>query len=253
MPGTFAPGAASTGLRDACDAKHLRRFSRNENAHRKTQAQRNLLTHLDALSTILVFHQLIKYCHLATLLPVLLHFLMRRLLSVESITESSENSSIQLLLYAIEGDESGRSRTEAFYFYLAAIRSGIFLKFVLVAAYHTLFIVAWMVPIADAGDLRRLENGTWWVVSFLGQGTIDYDAGWLQWRKVWEFGLVGLLLTDCAIFAIEAIIYQCVFWQLTVSPVGRAGHEMYTIWAKLDHAQEASPGDILWVRLYDAL
>lgn len=270
MPGSF-PGldsfqSASPAVADVADDS-FELFSRKENVGNKTRAQRHMMGQIQALVYFLVGYQYIKYCHSACLLPVITHMVVQKLVSSEAIANQTSLVSGVLVVNEII-NEQRRQDTSAG---TSTNRSGlanlwmtkacliVYWKFVAVAIYHILFVF-WLQQIENEGMLDLLVNGTWWVVSFIGERVPDNYLGDDNFfLRMYKLGLVELLLSDVAILVLQLILYQCVFVQSTLSPKGHALNEdeIYILRTKsgmggdVDFDDDMIP-DILHIRLYEA-
>lgn len=267
MPGSFPAAINVEGSASASvDQNSLENFAKKEYVGSKTRAQRNLVAQLDTLVFFLVGYQFIKYCHSACILPVLAHVAVQMMASVDSITNPSNLVSGMLLVTEVinrqhrEATAAGQpsSRTHLANAVLTKTCLVIYWKYIFVVVYHTLFMVTWMQEIAKTGQLHRLQNGSWWVISFIGEDVPShYSQDSSFWVRFYQLGLPELLLTDTIILAIQLVLFQCVFVQSTVSPKGIAldEDEIYILRAHngrgdVGELKEGVP-DILHVKLYE--
>lgn len=181
---------------------------------------------------LLIGYQFIKYCHSACIVPVLFHIAVQKVLSCDSITSSGSNyAGVHVLREVINRQIrdaqragtalGGPSETSVAAVVLARCCLLLYYKFLVACLYHTLFVCFWILLVAETGRIRQLEHGTWWTISFLGEGVPEnYDADWNFWYKVSVLGLPGLLFSDLVILGIQLVLFQAVYKQSTISPLG---------------------------------
>lgn len=272
MPGAFPlPELSREDLSQAANVLHQEHeasFQRKEANGAKTGAQRHLMGQLDSLCYLLIGYQLIKHCHSACLFPVAAHWLVQlpldfqvlssphgggQLLFLEALTRQEEQATAMGLPFDREKVASS---------WLSRICICIYLKFVAVVVYHVLFIIWWVQPIADNGRLALLENGAWYSTSFIGEMVpTDYNAGAPWWLRLWKLGLFELILTDTLILAVQLVLYQAIYIQLTALPRGqRLGEDEVCILRCRPGGAGGEPTlctdgtpDILHVKLYETL
>lgn len=212
------------------DANYLRKFQTRKGVSQKTRHQQLLIAQLEALVYILVGYQFIKYCHSACIIPVIFHMAVQKVLSCDSITSASTNySGVHIIREVIarhirdSQNNADGSQTESSVAAIVLARCCllVYYKFLVTCLYHILFVCFWALLVAETGRLRQLEHGTWWVISFIGESVPPgYDSGWNFWYKVSVLGLPGLLFSDLVILAVQLVLFQAVYKQSTVSPLG---------------------------------
>lgn len=227
----------------------------------------------------LVGYQYIKFCYSAALLPVVLHLVAQKFLSVEAYmsgVHGSPQPSAITALAAATSASSRRSRaaTSARSNSSATDRDGpdvermsrvvrgvcafVYWKFILVVIYHTTFVCIYLMPFAIKDELAQFEYGTWWFISFIGETPpIDIASEPNMWWRIAALGLPGLLFVDLLILLLQLVLFQCMYHQSAVSPLGRSLHASSNVLRLSgDHAEEPQgdgmrPDHILLVRLYE--
>ena len=244
IPGSF-PSALSvaSGTESRTNAKAVAttiideennfKFRSKQFIVQKTRHQQNLISQLDTLVYLLIGYQFIKYCHSACILPVLLHIIMQKILCCSSITGDPNSSNIHVINEAVNDYINRRrqdnantpndpSRDDLINHIFTKACSLVYWKAIITFVYHVLFVCTWMVLIVDDGKLKMLENGSWWFISFIGESTPeDVTKETNYWYKLLQLGLPGLLVSDLIILFIQLVLFQCIFKQSTVSPIGR--------------------------------
>lgn len=102
------------------------------------------------------------------------------------------------------------------------ICSFIYIKFIIVSIYHILFVCLWLMPFAMNDELDQFQTGTWWFISFIGETTpknVSSEPNFF--KRAGMLGLPGLLFTNVLILFVQLVLFQCIYHQSTVSPLGR--------------------------------
>lgn len=248
IPGSFpnglsvAPGTESQINTKAVattiiDEENNSRFRNKQFIVQKTRHQQNLISQLDTLVYLLVGYQFIKYCHSACILPALLHIIVQKILSCSSITGDPNSGGIHVINEAVTDFINRRrqnnantpndpSRDDLINTIFIKACSIVYWKAIVTCVYHILFICTWMVLIANDNKLNMLENGSWWFISFIGESIPeDITIETNYWYKLFQLGLPGLLVSDLIILFIQLVLFQCIYKQSTVSPIGRTLNE----------------------------
>lgn len=240
----------------------LTAFKKSEYLVSKARSQRHMLRHLDKTVVVLSGLQLIKYCHLACIWPFIIDSVVQVIISVKAITEPDNWSTLETIDQGIKkreqetGDPNTTFRSNLTKFVLALIYG----KFILNVFYHVLFFF-WLKLIADGKELEYITNGSWWLVSFIGESVPEYDPSSNIWLRLWQLGLFQLILIDFIILILQLTLYQCVFKQSTKSleglPLGIAELEtvrpfnMRVSGESLRKLPEQITPNILNIRLHD--
>lgn len=235
MPGGFgqAPQAPvfnpllNADAMEVVDQEHIIDFSNKQKVSRKTQRQAQIISQLDVLVYMLAGYQLVKYCHLACLLPLVGHVMVQKLLCCERFSNGSglETRDFLTLLNDLDRSrlEGGADRLESIYKIANRVCAAVYWKGIASILYHIGFVCFWLVPLAETGQILVIGNGSWWFVSFIGESTIiDSNFQDLAYiTKLMDLGLLGLLVSDFCILGLQLVLYQAIFRQSTVSPLGR--------------------------------
>lgn len=242
MPGAFTPpelfGREAGSQKDeiAYQATENENMARSSNKHyliEKTRGQRDIILQLDRLVYLLVGFQLLKYCHMACILPAVAHVLVQMLLGYGSLVNENDNiSSVQIINETItdlvrnrrntEDTENDNheppSREEIIDLIYTRICSAIYWKSILSCIYHVIFMCLWVLPLTYTNRVYLLLYNTWWLVSFIGE-TIpeDINAYTTYWQRLLKLGMPGLLLSDIFITLIQVTLFQCIYNQSTFS------------------------------------
>ncbi|KAK6457552.1 uncharacterized protein RJT20DRAFT_24506 [Scheffersomyces xylosifermentans] len=204
------------------DKANLHSFEGKHVLIQKAKHQQDIVTQLEALVYILVGYQFIKYCHSACLVPVVFHIAYQKMLSCDPITSNNTTEyrmGIAGLLLVTRGEENPTIRDRATRIVLTKSCLMLYWKTIITSLYHILFITTWMMYIVNDGSAYKLEHGTWWFISFIGEeAPLDIDASTNYWVKLAKLGLPGLLITDMIILFIQLVLYQCVYKQSTLLP-----------------------------------
>lgn len=148
----------------------LTAFNKSEYLVTKAKGQRHMLTQLQGCVYILMGYQLVKFCHMACLLPFLLDLMALSMISVKAIVEPGNWSLLETINETTtrREQESGENQANMRSNTTKMICLSLYGKFLLVVLYHALFAL-WIKLIADQGALKDLINGSWWLVSFIGE------------------------------------------------------------------------------------
>lgn len=248
-------------------------FEISQLIHQKTKNQYDLLSHLEFLSYMIIFYQFMKYCHLACLIPLILHLSLQMILNSKLITHNDEYPQIIALIMGNnndddnnnneEGEDDLESRNRVYHTFVHNYCYFLYMKTIFVLIYHTLFICAWVISIVNSGQLDKLQHGTWWLISFIGEETPNVSPSTPYFTKLYKLGLFQLLFTDLLILSIQLSLYQSIFKQSDAFHIERRldEKEVYII-RKDSHSQivvddgsvkvddEGIP-TVLKIRLYD--
>jgi len=204
-------------------------FEQKEQVGTKTAAQRHLIGQLNSLTYFVIGYQFVKYCYSSCLPPLFFHSLIQQLLHVEEITGNNRSSRTifseaialqerQAELTGIPFDRRGWARLLE-----SRLTQFIYWKFLVVAVWHTLFVVIFLQGEAAGGRLANLSFGLWYSLSFMGE---SYPSSYLVldpwWLRLWKLGLVELLVCDVVILVLQLCVFQSIYLQLTISPRGLA-------------------------------
>lgn len=212
----------SGGAMDIVDQENLDDFKNHQKVSLKTQRQLTLISQLDTLVYILVGYQLIKYCHSACLLPVIGHIFVQKSLCCERFTPYNNGREFRDFLSFINELESTNDHESRINHISNRVCAGIYWKCFITIIYHFGFIAIWLIPIANNGQLDLLTNGTWWFISFIGESIQVDNFGDLNYlEKLILLGLMGLIISDLFILFIQLLLYQAIYRQSNVSPIGR--------------------------------
>lgn len=200
------------------DHKNLVSFEVRHFLLQKAKHQQHLIIQLESIIYILIAYQFIKFCHLACLLPVLLHFTCNMLLGIDAFTSDTPNLRAGLPGLLLQLDRQQQQlpaiQEQVTQMVLAKLQLTLFWKTITVLLYHTLFIAFWVLPLVESGQNQALEHGTWWFVTFIGeelpQNLVAKDS---FWSKLALLGLPGLLITDLVILFLQLVLYQVVYVQ----------------------------------------
>lgn len=208
------------------DKENTLRFQNKQFIIQKTRHQQHIISQLDTLVYFLIGYQFIKYCHSACILPVLCHLIIQKALSCSAITGDSSGTGIRVISDITEEVTSRRSREELITTICAKTCALVYWKAIFTCLYHVLFVSAWMMLIVDENEIGLLRHGTWWFISFIGESTPDdINNTTNYWYRLFQLGLPGLLASDLIILFIQLVLFQCIFKQSTVSPIGRRLNE----------------------------
>ncbi|KAK6201341.1 uncharacterized protein RJT21DRAFT_113968 [Scheffersomyces amazonensis] len=188
--------------------------------NQKSKHQSNIFSQLDNLVYILVGYQFIKYAHSACLLPILLHISLQKVVGNQVVRNNSNGrvgGILGLLMLANDDDDIDLElRNQIKDIVMTKTCSAIYWKTVFTIFYHSLFIMAWVMPITNHNRLSQIEHGTWWFISFIGEDTPnDITSTSSYWTKLSKLGLPGLIITDLIILFIQLVLYQCIYKQST--------------------------------------
>lgn len=188
------------------------KFISNQLVTRKTKYQHEILYQLEALCYILIFYQLVKYCHYACLIPFLSHILVLLALNPRIITSSNSRTVLDILFEDADADtrRSTLERKLPEYSYM------MYVKTLFVLLYHTLFVTTWGVSLVNREKLSTIQYGTWWFISFIGESVPDISPNASTWSKIVELGLFQLLFVDLLILFIQLVLFQCIYYQSSI-------------------------------------
>lgn len=264
---TIIPSGGSSTSISNNETQQKLQFETNQLIHQKTKNQYDLLSHLEFLSYMIIFYQFMKYCHLACLIPLILHLSLQMILNSKLITHNDEYPQIIALIMGNnddeEGDEDLESRNRVYHTFVHNYCYFLYIKTIFVLIYHTLFICTWVVSIVNSRQLDKLQHGTWWLISFIGEETPNVSPSTPYFTKLYKLGLFQLLFTDLLILFIQLSLYQSIFKQSDAFHIERRldEKEVYII-RKDSHSQivvddgsvkvddEGIP-TVLKIRLYD--
>lgn len=272
MPGSFPlPSNTSWSARSPPPAPPVAEsstqvtFERKELIGTKTHAQRHLIGQLNSLTYFVIGYQFVKYCYSSCLPPLFFHALIQQLLNTEEITGNGQgtrvlfNEAIALQERHAEANGILYNRTAWVNLLLSKLCLFVYWKFLVVAAWHTVFVVGWVQLVANNGQLEDLSFGTWYCLSFMGETTpSNYSVLDPWWLRLWKLGLVELLITDVIILALQLCLFQSIYFQSTISPKGIAlgEEEVYILRAQSGGAQGSVPldhrglPDVLHIKLF---
>ncbi|QRG38624.1 hypothetical protein FDK38_003039 [Candidozyma auris] len=233
MPGSFSTGTEASTVSSSqavvnkwntlsVEEDKLTAFNKSEYLVTKAKGQRHMLTQLQGCVYILMGYQLVKFCHMACLLPFLLDLMALSMISVKAIVEPGNWSLLETINEATtrREQESGENQANMRSNATKMICLSLYGKFLLVVLYHALFAL-WIKSIADQGALKDLINGSWWLVSFIGESVEqNYDISASLWLKLWQLGLYQLIITDLVITLIQLVLFQSVHKQSSKSLEG---------------------------------
>jgi hypothetical protein len=213
IPGGF-PNQSTTDSGDTSQALHnemTETFTAKQRLTTTTKFQHDILVQFDSLVYIIVGYQFVKYGHSACLLPLLCHLAIQKLLS-STLVISQARSTLWLSLYDDSISEEVRDTFRRIVISTTCL--AIYWKTIFTCMYHTIFIWWWMVPLADHGNLSKIQYGSWWVISFIGElppSDIPFDSGLAS--KLVALGLPQLLVSDMVILFLQLVLYQCIYRQ----------------------------------------
>lgn len=102
---TIIPSGGSSTSISNNETQQKLQFETNQLIHQKTKNQYDLLSHLEFLSYMIIFYQFMKYCHLACLIPLILHLSLQMILNSKLITHNDEYPQIIALIMGNNDDE----------------------------------------------------------------------------------------------------------------------------------------------------
>lgn len=243
------------------DQELLQGFNKKQDLMKKTIRQSHLINQLDRLVYILVTYQFVKYCHLASLFPVLGHIIVQKLLSCEEFT-GKESGFFNLLVILRKFNDEANGDADVIRSLNRMVShfcSVIYLKSLIMIVSHILFITLWLLPLADQGQLKNISNGSWWFVSFVGEYRDIGNWGLLSYiSKLVHLGLVGLVVSDLLILFIQLTLFQAIFKQCPSSPSGEElSDETMNLRTKGDVSANYNNDEVipitLKVKLYDTM
>lgn len=201
------------------DSQNLATFSRKQQGFTKSRGQLLILQHLDGLVYFLSMLQFIKFCHSACLIPLIAHVSTQRILTPEVLVHPNSGLGLVSLIDALTRQQE-TSRDVVSVHVLRRTCQIIYIKLLALGFYHTLFVLTWVLLIANDGDLPKIETGTWWFVSFIGESTPAFDPHAHLAYKLWQLGLPGLLFINLLITFVQLVQFQSQYKQSTLLPGG---------------------------------
>ncbi|CAI5757659.1 unnamed protein product [Candida verbasci] len=242
------------------EQEEMSKFENHQFVNMKTKDQYEIVSQIDSLIYILLFYQFIKYCHSASLIPLILQVLAQTLLNSKILTNRESASILSFLL--TERDSS--TRQAIINNFLHRYCYLVYIKTVFVILYHILFVCVWEVSLTNTDKLQFLPNGSWWFVSFIGEQVPNITGDMSFGTKVIKLGLFQLLFTDLLILFLQLVSYQCIFKQSNVLHIERRlnEEEVYIIRTNLNGNitvpdSEVTPKDkiptVLKIRLFETL
>lgn len=223
LPGTFpiddeipsAPAnttysTVSSTATELIESQQNFQFNNNQLIHNKRKYQFDILTQIDALVYIIIFYQFVKFCHSACLIPMVLHLVLQILLNSKIVTQ---NSQVPNLLSFLSNEDNQDTRERIYETFIHKYCYLLYIKTILVILYHTLFVATWVMYLVDTQQLQKLNHGTWWFISFIGEETPVIDKSTPYWLKLFELGLFQLIFTDVLILFLQLALYQCIYKQ----------------------------------------
>ncbi|RLV92691.1 hypothetical protein JA1_003031 [Spathaspora sp. JA1] len=202
--------------------QEMTRFLNTTYINTKTKAQHHLLGQLGLLVYVFAFYQFIKYCHSASLVPLILHCLYQVLMSSEILTNSPDLQVIRNILQETTPENQQQSVLDRKITFVCRM---IYCKSLFIVIYHILFVCSWMVSLVNQARLNELVHGTWWFVSFIGEEVPYIPASIPYYSKVFRLGLGQLIFTDLMIMLIELIMFQSIYKQSPILQVDRRLNE----------------------------
>lgn len=216
IPGLF-PEPAPLPTTEQIDRLLQSQFVGRQIVTRKTRIQHEIFHHIDAVVYVIAAYQYIKFCHLACLLPAVLHCGVQKLL-VRDLLDSGVLAQLDPQIRHQIDDLVSRN------LYL-----GVWWKAVICIVYHVGFVFWWLLPLANLGDYAQIGNGTWWFVLFIGEELPVIDPHATTATKLWQLGLVPLVLTDVVVLFCQVVLHQAVFRQSTVFQRRFSDKEVYLV------------------------
>lgn len=229
MPGSFPdcplPATSEEDLHTAShilDSEQETKFVSRESTKTEAKSQRETLEQLSSLVYVLVCYQLIKYCHLACMVPVVLHLAVQNILRpnfvkfgvglVDRVLEEPETRDLHV------------NRDTVIILMRNKVAQAVFWKLIMTMVYHVIFVVYWMIPLIQDGHANDLEHGSWWFISFIGEAiSINVDKNGSKWSMAMQLGLPYLMFTDILIFMVQLVLYQGLYVQSTFVPLALRG------------------------------
>lgn len=191
----------------------------------KTESQKSLIVALNTTTYFLIGYQFLRYTHSACLPPSIVHILIQFALQPWRATTASEQDlfseqlNVQELMFALQSRPFNRENAAR-----ALLRQTcllIYYSFLASFTYHILFFIFWVRPIALSGKLQGLEHGSWFGLSFIGESiTAQILSSDMFIVQLWKLELGQVLLLDLTILLLQLTVYQCIFLQSTLSPIG---------------------------------
>lgn len=275
MPGSFPGESSASRDHNATSTVSLRPiitelppstlFEQKEMVGTKTHAQKHLVNQLKSLSYFLIGFQFVRYCYSSCLAPLLLHLVVQKAIDVEDITDPSRpprvlfGEAILLMEREAEAQNTTFRRSAWVSLLLAKLTLFIYWKYVVVCVWHLFFVVLLMQKLAANGNLDDVSLGLWYCLLFMGESVplnLSASDSWVV--QLWKLGLVELFVTNTAILALQILLFQSIYLQLTISPKGVAlnEEEVYILRSQSGGARGLVPvddegrPDILYIRLF---
>lgn len=202
-------------------------FDRMEKAAQKGLAQHHIVKQLNTLTFFLIGYQFVRFCYSLCLPPLFFHVLIQGLLNVNEIINQHRGHralfSDALAVEERNAEATGTVFDSANWLRLLVLKLALFVywKFVIVVLWHTVFVAGWMQQVAGAGHLADLSLGSWYCLLFIGeQGPLLYSPHHPLYVRLWQLGLVELVALDAAILVLQLVLFQSIYYQSTVSPLG---------------------------------
>lgn len=232
MPGAF-PVAGSSRQQPSNSGSALNpeltliepEFVSKQELGAKVTFQKSLLASLSSTTYFLIGYQFLRYTHSASLPPSILHLLIQSMLQPWRATTPSDldlfadHLNVQEQYFALQLLPFNRQAAARMLLKRTCLL--IYWKFFAVVVYHLLFFSFWVRPVALTGQLKNLEHGSWYGLSFIGESiAIDILNSHSYFVQLWKLELGQVLLLDFAILLLQLTLYQCIFVQSTLSPRG---------------------------------
>lgn len=191
----------------------------------KTESQKSLIVTLNTTIYFLIGYQFLRYTHSACLPPSIVHILIQFALQPWRATNASERDlfaeqlDVQELMFVLQGRTFDRQQAARVLLRQTCLL--VYYSFLASFIYHILFYVFWVRKVALNGNLQGLEHGSWYGLSFIGESiTASILSSDMLLVQLWKLELGQVLLLDLAILLLQLTIYQCIFLQSTLSPIG---------------------------------
>lgn len=220
------PQFFETSAQKAIDHEQSLSFEKKHYLIQKSKHQYHALNQLDTLVIVIAGYQLIKYCHSASVFPIVLHLIVQKLLCPSFVNNSERlglASAIDHMTRDHRNEEvivNGVTRPTKDQIISQLLRGTckiIYWKFIITTVFHTFFVAGWMVLVADSGNLKKIENGTWWFVSFISESVPqNYNPESNIWYKLCVLGLPALIVSDLVILFIQLTMFQSLYRQSTI-------------------------------------
>lgn len=190
----------------------------------------DLIAQLNSIVYLMVGYQVIKICHLACVLPVVLHCAYNTMV-LPSMADGSASKVVMLRRWLSPNEQalgagSGAVTAaltpnaqvlagEASLFQL--MRALLLWKTIVSIVAHALFVMMWEVILARANKLELVRNGAWWFISFIGEPTPNIDFSHLTTIEIAvHLGFLQLLASDIAILCVQLVLLQLIYGQSNI-------------------------------------